>query len=349
MSLNDLPLILNKTFNGDLYIDFRNTEVKLGGNINQKVTIPIGLPNRSFTPLQLAILDMIVQSQDNRIDWKVKVNGVNITKEFKPLFTAKTDSAVYSKFVFDITSILNTEESMSRNWVNVTIKHEGGTGFSIKTLLLLSIYESEDGRTSLEYRSGLVRLRPGERFNISKGEDEPYSNVKIVYGSMSKDLITTVHIGDRIIRLGIHNDFEEYEFTREGKQPVFIQVEESVNSSKTKEVFLANVISYNSTLKAPFLVGSLDSVRMEGRELVIDLSLKNTGESAPDSVVYTILHKGQAIYTSKDVERIDPQMLVNRKIHVKMPEGVDEATLRIIWRKLTKTWFLDLPISLKKN
>lgn len=349
MSLSDLPLMLNKTFTGDLYIDFKNSEVRLGGSANQKVTIPIGLPNRSFTPLQLAILDMIVESPDNKIDWKVKVNGVNVTKEFKPLFTVKTDSSVYSKFVFDVTSILNTEESMSRNWVNLTIKHEGGTGFTVKTLLLLSIYESEDGKTSLEYRSGLARLRPGERFHIADGQTEPYSSVRIVYGSMSKDLIPTLHIGDRVVKLNIHNDFEEYEFAREINQPVFLQVEEGVKSSKTKEIILANVISYTSTLKAPSLVGSLDSVRLEGKDLVVDLSLKNTGESAPDSVVYTILHKGQAIYTSKDVEKINPQKVVNRRIRVKIPEGVDEVTLRIIWRKLTKTWFLDLPISFKKD
>ncbi|MFZ8791890.1 MAG: hypothetical protein ACO2OS_06470 [Thermosphaera aggregans] len=347
MSQSELPLILKKTFNGDLYFDFRNAEVKLGGNASQKVTIPIGLPNRNFTPLQLALLDMIVESPDDKIDWKVKVNGVNVTKEFKPLFTVKTDSSVYSKFVFDVTSILNTEESMSKNWVNVTIKHEGGTGFSLKTLLLLSVYESEDGKTSLEYRSGLARLKPGERFQISNGEAEPNSAVKIIYGSTSKDLIPTLHIGEKTVRLNVHNDFEEYEFTRDSNQPVFIQVDETVKSSKAKGFLLANVITFNTSLKTPVLVGNVESVRLEGRGLVIHLSLKNTGESAPDSVVYTILHKGQAIYTSKDVGRIEPRMVINRRIHVKIPEGVDEATLRIIWRKLTKTWFLDLPIHLK--
>ncbi|MEM0378688.1 MAG: hypothetical protein QXP68_04535 [Thermosphaera sp.] len=345
MSEEGVPIMINKSFRGDLHIDFRNSEISLGGGSAQKVTIPIGLPNRNFTPIQLGILEMIVESPDNKIDWKVKVNGINVTKEFKPMFTAEVDSTRLFKFVFDITSILNVDESMGKNWVNITLKHEGGSPFSIKNIMLLTIYESEDGVVELNYRSGLARIKPGEKIKIKDADARSFSNIKIIYGSSSKEVTPVLLVGEKPIRLSLHNSFEEYDLTANEKESIYLAVEDGAKGLKSRYVLLSSVISYISVMKTPVLEATIENVKIDHEKIELEFTLKNTGESSPDSLVYTVLHKGQTIYVEKETKTLPPGSELHKRILLKSPEALNQFVLRIVWRKLTKTWFQDLNIT----
>jgi len=183
----DLVKIIDKSFRGDVVYSTTYPNRLIGGLTLSRETIPLDYSPPYHAELEYAILEIVVEAPHNNVDWRVKANGISITKEFKPLASAKINDRLYAKVVYDITSILKTPESRRRRRINVTFKREGGDFIVIHQLSVLGLYRADDAESHITYLTGVVGLDPGENktINIDYSRNNPLLRTSLYVPSRS--------------------------------------------------------------------------------------------------------------------------------------------------------------------
>ncbi len=341
----DLYRFLNKKFNGDLVYSNVYPNKVIGGLMLSRETIPLDLMHPLNAELEYGLLEIGVITPHLNMDWRVKVNGINVTKEFKPYIYSRLDNGFYAKFVYDITSILKTPESLRKKRANVTFKREGGEPFTVSQISILALYSSNEAKTNITYYSGALGLEPGEKskeylFEIDLGEEAL--------------LRTSIYMPSRATVLDIFMD-NEHSLTVsniQGMDETIYEVKKNIKSISyhhrdtgekytPKQVVVSNILLYNIIYVKPDLYfQEIDLPKQCSGECSGKIKIINNGESKPDKTMIVLMSLGNVLF-SKKIRSPEPGETIEETIKYKLPPGEYDLVLRIIWRKLSKTWFRD--------
>jgi len=324
---------------------------ELLGSHNSKTTITLNLHNRRARSISHGVLEVLVETASTHIDWKLKLNGVNITREFKPLYVIEFPelNKYLCKFVYDITGLLNTDEAISREWANLTIKHEGGDSFSLKGLLLNAIYDDPEATSIYSHVTGLLLLEQGEEYtyNLEQFLNSGSLHAKLVlYTPRAGRAKISTESGTEIITLP-HSQVEEHVII--SSSPVkYIKITPELNEKTPNYIVISSITVYNTQLKTPHLdIESIETSRQESN-IRIKLRIVNRGESRPDRVVMSVFNRGVLLGMYKSSgSKYEPGVVVEEEFAVSVPPEISELTLRLAWSKLTKTMFVDKKLFLK--
>lgn len=329
MTHGGLIKILDKRFKGDFYHTSRILNTVFNGFTVGRETIPIHLPKLVENDVSTVLLEIGVVSQSSRIDWKLRVNGFNVTKEFKPLVSTKIGGLVFTKHVYDVTSIVTSSESRGRRYINVTVRREGGEPFILKHIDLGVVYVSEDADSKITYYSGGLMIEPGGRFSFKTiGLENHTLCSTFVVPSGSASIL--VKAGGWVEKIDGLTDVKNYSTTMTSDEVEFEHVVQE--GSPQKPVIVSNLLMYKVALSKPKLV--VESVRYENGFLLV--KVKNIGEAKPDQAIVSVISHGSTIHVGNI-----PLLSFNDEhevsIPVKLPPGERELCVRVIWRKISKT------------
>lgn len=341
MNKHYITRVASNTYHGDVLALFRPLEETLSSN-RSRVSIPINLFNRGGRRLDLALLEIIVESQSPTSEWKLKLEDVSITRLFKPTFSFElADKRLYLyKFIYDITSIMNTNEMISREWVNLNIKYEGGSPFTIKGLLLDAIYSDHDALSYYEHLTGFRPIDPGESITYDVGGDQSgeYA-LRVILYPLAK---TTVDLQAGETKLSSNvapGRLEEYNINVNGKVSLDLR---AWNSSMKPSILLSSISLSKSIVKQPVLEIREFSAEKVDKTRRLKLTICNKGESRPDRVILTIIKGGATFQTTQDPgSDLHPGSCVDKYIDVADMDSYKEPKIRLVWFKLTKRWLKD--------
>lgn len=337
--------IVDKVFNGDLYTVFKPLDLQLHG-YHSKDNIVLNIPNRMSRRIEFGLLEVVTESSSESVDWRLKLNGISVTKEFKPHYMVRYKDRLISKFVYDVTSLLNTEESMRREWVNLTVKHEGGSPVKLRKIQLVTLYEDTDASTSLKYWTGLLVLYPGESYPLAKCKNIGGHGIRISsYIPQKTSRLIMLINGMRHELMSPHTEgFEEYIInninTSLGDGEIAL-----ANEGEGGAVIASSIILYSIRMPIPVIeVEDINASRVGGQPKII-VSLMNKGESSPDFIVFTVLHKGSMLTSMKINKPLKPgERSISELVIPSMVKTGETVTLRIVWSKLSRTWFTEKQI-----
>lgn len=347
----NLNTSISMRVHGDVYTVWKSLSEVLGSH-NPKITITLNLHNRRARRVSHAFLEVLVEAKSTHVDWKLKLNGVSITREFKPpivLELPEHGKNLY-KFIYDVTGLLNIDEVLSREWANVTIKHEGGEQLGIKGILLNAIYEDKEAVSTYNHLTGLLLLEHSEEYTYSL--NPPPS---LIRSDISAKFVL---YAPRVGRVKIisensvepltlpHTQVEEHTILLSSTTP-YIKVLFEQEQGVPGYLVLSSITLYNTHVKAPNLSIVDAGVSRENSRVKINLKLLNTGDSKPDRVVISVFNRGilQCMFREDGFD-YEPSRLVERELVVTVPQKPSELIIRVAWSKLTRTWFTDRKVSL---
>ena len=339
----DLLKFLDKRFKGDIFYTTIFPGKPVGGLTLSRETIPLDWTPIPNTTLAIALLEIGVLTPHTSIDWRVKVNGINVTKEFKPIATAPLGDKLYAKHVFDITSILKLPESMKKNRVNVTFKREGGDIITIEHISLITLFESEEAESVIKYYSGASSLEPGEKIKYGIGYDDKSAVFRTTFYIPST-------LAQMLIRIGEDYSVEIRNIQGMNEETHRLSLSNGINDVEyyhidtgekyaPKEISLSNILVYNTKYVQPDIVIEEINLPSEAeKEAIAKIRIVNKGESKPDKLLVTVMTRGEVLKV-KEIEPLEPGREAEVEIPIKQPPGEYTLIFRVIWKKLTQTWF----------
>ncbi len=351
MVSGELLQFMSRSISGDMIYTSATPNIQLGGFHPSRETIPLSLVHPKNAELDCALLEIGVIVPRPHVHWRVKVNGISVTKEFKPHVTAQLKTGLFAKLVYDITSILKTPEGLRRRRVNVTFKQDGGEHIVIDHIGILALYKSDEAYTDILYLSGALSIEPGEEYS----SELRYPRSTGVFSSTvflpSKYARGSIVIDDRLsIPLEGFQGYDEVVSQLDGISPgVYIKIihEEPLTQYFPKEMRVSNILVYNTrykTTKLELVDVAYDKKGAEDVDFIIKLA--NTGETRPDMNMVVIMYLGNVV-ARKIFQPIEPGQERRLRVSTKLPKGEYDIVVRTIWRKLSKTWFEDRKLRIK--
>ncbi|WP_440059168.1 hypothetical protein ACSU1N_05110 [Thermogladius sp. 4427co] len=336
-----LSEIYNGKLNADLYYTFVNWEKQVSAGESVKIGYTLDTPKPVGVKAEYGVLELLVETESKWIDWKVKINGLNIAREFKPAVSLRSNNRFIHKLIYDIKSVLNTPESLSKPRIHMTVRLEGGGNVYFKAAGFIGAYADNDAVTRLKYYSGLVLLGQGEPYTLPKTDN--------LLGNMELALYST-----RPVKIRIQcKDSERAELIQgvslvkvDGglcDQPTVLY-ESSIGQAN---VLILGYLVNNTIIKMPRL--SLANYALEDHAGTIRLLLDivNVGEAKPDEVIIVLLNRG-LVKTVKKTKPLSPGERIEESLIVPREGSVESLTIRLVWKKLARTDFEDYVIQLGK-
>lgn len=325
---------------GGLVRHFNAVNSVLSGN-NPKALIPFPTPYRKGRKARVAILSIVTRAPSENVDWRVKLNGINITKEYKPMISYNAERGAYHKFLYDVTELVNTEDALSRNWINLSIRHEGGSPLVLDYAMLLTSYEDEDFESEIRLWSGLTTLSKSPislNYSSSKGE----SSLAVVSLPLDGSALLSVCAGQLSVDLKLtgKTGFEEHEL----QVPPGAQEIKLLAKGAERGILLSEIIYVEWSGREPRIHIDINSAERAEGLLKLKFTAHNVGEGTPDNVVYTVISKGRVLASLRESEVLSPGKSVVREIACPNVSKDEKPILRVAWSKLFRTRFDDYPL-----
>lgn len=342
----NLNTSISMRVHGDVYTMWKSLSEVLGSH-NPKITITLNLHNRRTRRVSHAFLEVLVEARSTHVDWKLKLNGVSITREFKPpivLELPEQGKCLY-KFIYDVTGLLNIDEVLSREWANVTIKHEGGEPLGIKGILLSAIYEDKEATSTYNHLTGLLLLEQSEEYVYRLDPLFPLTSsdvfVKFILYAPRAGKVKIISENTIEPLTLSHTQVEEHTIPLSNTIS-YIKVVFEPEQGVPGYLVLSSITLYSTHVKAPNLnIVDMGASREDSR-VKIKLKLFNTGDSRPDRVVISVFNRGilQCMFREDGFD-YEPNKLVERELVITVPQKPSELIIRVAWSKLTRTWFVE--------
>ncbi len=337
MPLGSLELYSSRMLRGDLVYDYITPLTRLGGLSNPiHTSYKLEASTESGARLVEAYLEVAITSPEPYLRyWRLWLDGVAITREFKPLTSVRAGNHVFSKIVFNVTPILNPSK---REHV-VAISYEGGREIIIDHVGLLVIYEADECKEkSYAYLSGALLLDPGDYYTVPLSIPLPSSgelNIR-VYGVMpARQARLTISVnGEALTSYGGYMGGVEVVAHRELKPTDKLVVE--LRHEKPAIQYYPRYIKVSSLLvevgpRREPVIDVEASPEADG----IRVSVRNNGTATAENVILLSVSKGMVL-DRKFVGELRPGAAVVEKL-----KGVDASLVRVVWRYKGKTMFKD--------
>ncbi len=309
--------------NNDLFYDVDLVNVKLGGlsgftEYSVKFTPPI----IESSKVDKTLLEIGVLTRESRLSkWRLWVNNVAITREYKPSLTASVDDElIFGKALFDLKPVIDsTTEQYS-----VTIQYDGSPEATITHIGLLVVYRSPDSKLDMEFYSGALVLQPGDEYSIKPRIMETLrnSNIRVVMVVPNKLSRVSLDCGNTKKITGIIGP-QDVKLRCSGES-IRVKYEETSTPFYPKTLIVSSILIENLERKEPQL--DINILDIKGDNVLVRVT--NRGNTEPENIYLIAVSKGQVI-DRKKIDKLKPKTTYTTSIKVRR----DSLNIvRLVWR-----------------
>ena len=326
---------------GDVLSTFKPVNQVLSSS-HPRINIPLNLVGRRNRRVEYSLLEVVTVSKDEQLDWRLKLEGISITRQFKPTMSTymENENLVVSKFIYDITSILNAPEVVGKETLNFVIKHEGGSPLRVLSVLLDVIVEDQEAFTMYEHYSGIKMLDASSVVTIKPSSDLDDVVWRLIGYSLKRSTIAITCEGEKS-HFEIGQDVvEEYSFRAKKAGEVRVELADKLAKSP---VFLLGLTLLHNRVKEPSLEITRYSVVSEEGATKLILRIRNVGESTPDKLIITAIHRGLPLTTIVESDpKLTPGEEVEKTVTIPTRQILKGGfVIRLIWLKGHRRWVKD--------
>ncbi|RLG82204.1 MAG: hypothetical protein DRO09_00850 [Thermoprotei archaeon] len=262
-------------------------------------------------PLERSLLSLHLASEEiprGNILWKVSLNNVTLTREFKPQITVLSDEGAFAVQVFDVSKLTGTSSRLE-----LKVMTESSGLISIEAITLFGIIPRKGFKTGLEYYIGSLVLRPSDRYSLRLGSRSNSKGAMFMVMSVpSRNAVADVLVNDRVVYT-VRGITGTYDFTvrdielTPGGAVLAIRYREPKAQYFPKYIKVFNVAAYETMVRGPYITISkavIDNERLH-------LAISNEGDIAAERVILIGLSAGEVVFRDV-VDRVGPSELVER-------------------------------------
>ncbi|RLG87437.1 MAG: hypothetical protein DRO39_00485 [Thermoprotei archaeon] len=333
--------LVKERFDGVFAIHHLCEDMRMGG---------VGGPRKQFfrtalqklRPVESYMLVSISAAElDRSAKWKLSLNGVAITRELKPQLETVDQGTTHALYVYDVTHALlkNPYEP------DLLIVYDSRKPMVIETITLLTLYEVEKSKTTIQGQIGLRMLEPGATLTRTfDTPQEPTGNFTTYYIGLSTSAnAAELMISDdaehhRILR--IFRGFNDYELTLK-RRPKYITLKftkATPPKSKAKLLYDIMAVSHIAMPKLVYDVKTLDDF--------VSVTIRNQGEVSPDDRIQVLLLYAGSVLDRRFLDPIPPGNEVTIKLRWSSRNRNRQGVfVRIVWRRAAKVFTDDIKLA----
>ncbi len=328
-------------YRGDIVYKSLLPRVKLSAMTSNAHWATIDVPLRELLEIERAFLEVGVRSLREKFLWRLKLDGVPISREFKPNSSVDLRGMHYSRAVYDVTPILRRCRRTDR--LGVMVKYVDSDHIYLEHLGLLLFAPSQDVSSYISFLSGTIVFEPSSEYEVSlnyPGNSArelhlvtympgPYSRLHVILNDEDVGVISG-YSGTEEHVLKISN------VRRENKLKLVYASASTATS--INEAVLFTVLMKHALFKEPRLVLKevIEPQVIGGRKM--RLVIANEGFSKPDAALLTLIYLGTPIYRA-EVPELKPGEEALLEVPLNLSKGTYQLVVRLVWRKITKTSF----------
>lgn len=276
--------------------------------------------------LNPSLLALVVSSRgfSGNMTWKVALNEVTLTREFKPQTIVEIDDRVYAVQVFDISNI-----TRSSGMYNLRIMCEAAEPVSINSVFILGALKSGNISATLSVGVGVLAVKPGETVSLKLRQKKSIRNsLLLIYDSPSRR--AKIKLGVSGKELSISGKVGTYELLLEDVETDEIRVmhEQSQLPYYPKYFKIYGLLTYSTSIKGPDVEVKDITISEDGK---MHVTLTNTGDVSAINVLLVGTHMGEVVFRDM-IKEIKPQTVIERTYRVK--PKYDNTLVRLIYQGL---------------
>ena len=335
MPIGALQVYSRGVIDGEVVYETAPLAIRLGGLSNPTTQSIILTPPVLGKP-KLVLLELTVKHTSSSISrWRLWLNGVAITREFKPNYSIKLEDTYYSKCVFDVTPIFDWRKRQH----HITIRYEGSEILLVEHVGMIVAYEAEKSKTSYAFAGGLLALSPGESTAI-RLDLEPIDGVNrarvetvlLVPSRLARVKVESLNVSKTINGVvGV----EEVEFdipTKPTKtMETIITHYPAEQPYYPRHVLITGLLVSYGWYAEPKIVA-----KSKRHDNLVELVIRNEGEAKPEKLMVVGVQAG-SILVRKFIEPLEPGE--ERILKLELPVGV---LIRVVWTYHGRTKYIDL-------
>ncbi len=313
----------------------------LGGPNNPKhLTSTIYVEN----VLKKAVLTVLVRGRDLRpkvMPWKISINDVTLSREFKPQMLLNLNDFTYALLAYEVSPIV----TKSGKYL-LKISSETSETLEVLQASLTGVSEAMDVLTAVSHYSGILGLTPGEHTTLELPNGGSSLGMYLSVKTPSKNSYVVIEHGSTVLKYTNLLEVDEVlvkdmKVTDDRTLRIKHEVlDNNVGSSSSRVLLLSDVLIYRPFNKGPQL--NLGLIKAgNGR---FEISVSNEGDINAEKPQLVLLANGKLV--SKYV--IDTLMPgETRNLEITLPDKLDSSNLILrliynsVWGQTYKSIKLD--------
>mgnify|MGYP000238675553 CR=1 FL=1 len=274
--------------------------------------------------LNPSLLALVVSSKgfSGNMTWKVSLNEVTLTREFKPQTIVEIDDRIYAVQVFDISNITRVP-----GMYNLRIVCEAAESVSIDSVFILGALRSGGISATLSISVGVLAIKPGETALLKlRPQKHARNSLLLIYDSPSRRAKVKLSIGEK--ELSMSGKVGTYELLLENVSANEIKImhEKSQLPYYPKYFKIYGVLAYSTSIKGPDVEIKDLNISEDGK---LAITLINTGDVSANNVLLIGMHMGEVVFRDV-IKEVRPQTIIERTYRVK--PKYDNTLIRLIYQ-----------------
>lgn len=317
--LGELIKCVSSVFKGLPYRVTHTVPGLIGGYGNPR-SIQLEIPVSS--KLHISFLSILLKSDDLKpksFPWRVSINSINITREFKPQVLVNLEGVTYALQVFDVSQIIKEPGKYL-----LKLSTETSKTIEVSSVSLVGVEQSQDDtEVVIDYYSGVLILKKGEEYVVTYPREGLELGVEIVAEVPSRTSEIAVVCGEEVKisqLIGVSEiSLKKLRASQESKCSVILK-----ENNVPKPLVISDLLLYRPITPTPqvFLEASL----INNKE--INVLVRNEGTSKLSKALVIALSEGKTLSRSElrdlkpgetvEVKLVSPEDLINKEVYVRL-------------------------------
>jgi len=302
-------------------------DATIGGMRGKSLSARAALPQHPIRKAYLLLALSLTSPFNPMHKWKIVLDEVVLTREYKPFIETNTGNAIRALFVYDVTSAIKGCEPTLR------VVYDGRNPVRIDVASLITLHDYPNFHTYIE---GYVHIESlAKQLSLTYGVPTSFTpnegKIFLAVSAMKNDTMKVFSKED--------NNSVEYPLSP-GINLVEIDLGKysaqtiDVVASSAQTIHLFNILAYSYAVYPHIEV---EELRIDDGSL--HLILRNSGQESADDAMIVLLRLGtviaqQKVGPIKEGERVE--------ISVPLSGRYTPSLVRIVWRKATRTFLNDI-------
>ncbi|HIP57212.1 MAG TPA: hypothetical protein EYH02_03980 [Ignisphaera aggregans] len=301
----------------------------IGGIRGKSLTSRTVLPQYPIKKAYLLLALSLTVPFNPMYKWKIVLDEVVLTREYKPMIETEVENSIKSLFVYDVTSAIKGFEPILK------IVYDGRNPIRVDIAGLLTLHEYPRFHTYLEGYARIESLvkQPSFSYGVPSNFTPNEGRVLLAVTAVKRDTVRvldkntnsvfnyTLSPGINLIEMNLGN-------------PATRTIE--ISAESTSSVHLFSILAYSHALYPQIKV---EKLYVDGNAL--HLVLKNIAEEPSDDTMIILLRLGSVI-TQHRIGAVKG----GETIELSIPIGGRHipSIVRVVWRKATRTFVNDIKL-----
>jgi len=289
----------------------------------------------------LSVGVLIEKGERFPVSWKMAVDGVSISREFKPQFTVDTDYGVYGRAIYDVRPVL-ARKLAEREDHKIFVARDAYRPVRVVDVFLYARYAVEGASYESSYHTGAAALEPGESVSV-------YANLGRSLGGGRKAAVTlyspshqarlrVVAGGSQPVEVaGLGGYLAEVTVPYRGSPvPVSVVYETPREPFYPKTAIVSDVVVAEVLAPEPRPEVEVEEVERLDSRLRVRLRVENRGDGVLANALLVAIALGTQLARAR-IERLEPGSAREVEITLdtsKIPVALRRVQVRLVWRHL---------------